>query len=336
MEPSGLRELRRYEDIRKWNLWSHSLLDREAGGGRVLLMIELTKCPICASSSYRHAYLSPTTRRHDRNDHNVWCVSECCDCGHQFMNPQPTWDELAPYYHDRYAPYELSADQDEQQIRMAKQTGRLRHVLIPKGKRLLDLGCGAGNFLRVAKRLGAIEQGVEPSTYASRVCRDQGLNVFTGTLEQFAQQTADKFEIITASHVVEHLHDPVGTLRTMKSLLAPGGLIWIGVPNAAYPINRALKGLHPIADLPLHLMQFTPRSLISAGGHAGLKLRKQVTESLPHFVEDSIGYYFRHKMMVPRRWTSKLRVFRPLAGWYAGRTERQNNGETILAEFVDD
>jgi len=252
------------------------------------------------------------------------------------MDPQPTWDELAAYYNVDYAPYERFAEQDDEEIVKARATGYLRHIPIPEGKRLLDLGCGGGTFLRIAKKLGAIEQGVEPSEYASRVCLNQGLNVFTGTLEQFAKQAPSKYDFITASHVVEHLPDPVGTLRAMKSLLAPGGLIWIAVPNAVYPINRALKGLHPIADLPLHLMQFTPASLAQAGEKAGLKLKRQTTESLPRFVEESIGYYFRHKMMIPRKWTSKLRLFRPISGWYARRTESRNNGETILAEFVSD
>jgi 2-polyprenyl-3-methyl-5-hydroxy-6-metoxy-1,4-benzoquinol methylase len=297
-------------------------------------MKEVANCPVCSSFSIRHVYSATTTRRQDKNDRRIWCVSECCECSHQFMNPQPSWAELAAYYEGDYAPHKSYQEHDDRAIDEASRTGRLRHIPIPSEKRLLDLGCGGGTFLRQAKKLGALEQGVEPSAYASGVCRDQGLNVFTGTLDEFATQTTERYDIITASHVIEHVHDPVATLKTMKDLLAPYGLIWIGVPNASYPINKALKGRHPIADLPLHLMQFTPKSLMVAGERAGLRLKLQRTESLPLFVEDSIGYYFRYKLMLPRRWSAALRLFRPVAGWYAHRTESQNNGETILAEFL--
>jgi SAM-dependent methyltransferase len=297
-------------------------------------MITVTQCPVCSSKSNRHLYSSATTRRFDLNDNNLWLVSECCDCSHQFMNPQPTWEELVPYYGEDYNPYEEFKDQDHREIAKANETGLLRHIPIPRSKRVLDLGCGGGAFLRIAKKLGAIEQGVEPSEYAAQVCRNQGLNVFTGTLEQFAEQADVKFDFITASHVMEHVPDPVGTFRTMRNLLSPFGVIWIGVPNASYSIHRALKGKHLIADLPLHLMQFTPKSLVIAGERAGLKLRRQTTESIPIFVEDSIGQYFRRKMMLPRKLSAKLRLFRPVSGWYARRTERLNNGEAILAEFV--
>jgi len=66
-----------------------------------------------------------------------------------------------------------SDEDDLEAVRVAEQTGRLRHISLPKGKRLLDVGCGAGWFLRIAKRLGAIEQGVEPSTFAASIAQQK-------------------------------------------------------------------------------------------------------------------------------------------------------------------
>jgi 2-polyprenyl-3-methyl-5-hydroxy-6-metoxy-1,4-benzoquinol methylase len=54
-----------------------------------------------------------------------------------------------------------------------------------------------------------IEQGVEPSAYAASVAQKQGLKIFCGTLEDFAAQTDQKFDIITSNHVIEHLPNPV-------------------------------------------------------------------------------------------------------------------------------
>lgn len=299
-------------------------------------MIVITNCPVCESIKHKSIYSAPTTRGQDRR---LWPVSECADCSHQFMSPQPTWNDLEPYYSNSYDPYDPthgSLADDDHDVEQAMRTGLFRHISITKGTRLLDVGCGGGYFLRIAKWLGAIVQGVEPSRYAADVAQKQGLKIFCGTLEDFAAQNnlKPKFDIITANHVVEHVPNPVETLRTMRQFLAPNGFIWIAVPNAAYPINRAIKGRWHSADLPYHLMQFTPSSMARAGEQAGLRLRHQASESIPSIVEASLGQYFRYKWMLPRRITQKLGVLSPLSMWYAKRMDERANGEAIITEFV--
>ena len=227
-------------------------------------------------------------------------------------------------------------ENDDRDVEQAEETGIFRHIPVPRNMRLLDVGCGGGYFLRIAKRLGAIEQGVEPSEYAAGIAQQQGLNVFCGTLEEFAATNIDsaKFDVVTANHVIEHVPNPVETLQAMKQLLAPNGFIWIAVPNAAYPINRAIKGRWHSADLPYHLMQFSPSSIAQAGRQAGLKLRRQYTESIPSIVEGSLGQYFRYRWMLPRRLTTKLGLLGPISRWYAKRVDRVSNGEAIITEFV--
>jgi predicted SAM-dependent methyltransferase len=135
---------------------------------------------------------------------------------------------------------------------------------------------------------------------------------------------------------VEHVPDPVKTLHVMKQLLAPGGFLWIAVPNAGYPICRKLKGLWHSSDLPYHLMHFTPASITEAGRRAGLKVRRQTTESIPHFVSASIAQYLRYKYMLPRRLTQKLGVLDAISVWYARRVDAKGVGEAIMTEFIAD
>lgn len=255
------------------------------------------------------------------------------------MNPQPSWDDLEFYYNNAYEAYDPmhgSGANDEQEIERAKLTGSFRHIPLPSGMRLLDVGCGGGYFLRITAKLGAIAEGVEPSRYAAEVAWKQGLRVFHGTLESYADEapSGTQFDIITANHVVEHVPRPVETLCEMKRLLAPGGFIWIAVPNAAYPICRSLKGLWHSTDLPYHLMQFTPASISEAGRQAGLKIRRQYTESLPRNVAASLGQYLRYRWKLPRRFTQRLRFLDAVSVWYARRADRKCAGEAILTEFV--
>jgi SAM-dependent methyltransferase len=257
------------------------------------------------------------------------------------MNPQPSWEELQFYYdnsYDAYDPMSGSQATDEREVAEAQRTGVFRHIPVPAGKRILDVGCGGGWFLRISKKLGATEQGVEPNAYAAAQAQSQGLRVFHGTLESYFEKIplGTQFDIITANHVIEHVPEPVETLRTMKQLLAPGGFVWIGVPNASYPICRALKGWWSSTDLPYHLMHFTPASMVEAGRRAGLRVRRQTTESIPRFVVSSVRLYLRYKWKLPRRLTSKVGFVDTVASWYARRVDAKNAGEAILTEFVAD
>ncbi len=133
-----------------------------------------------------------------------------------------------------------------------------------------DIGCRGGSFLRVAKRLGAIAQGIEPREYAARVAQSQGLDVWD---DRGKLLNGRGLKSSRQNHVVEHVPDPVETLRAIRRLLAPREVIWIAVPNAASPICRALEGRWYSCDLPYHLMQFTPASVARAGRGVGLSVR---------------------------------------------------------------
>jgi SAM-dependent methyltransferase len=227
---------------------------------------------------------------------------------------------------------------DDEEVKRALETGVIRFIKVPAGLRLLDVGCGGGWFLRICKKLGADVHGVEPSPHGAEISRRQGLNVFHGTLDEYAdrQDTATKFDVITANHVLEHVPDPVATLAIMKQLLAPGGYIWIAVPNAAYPIARALKGQWHSSELPYHLMHFCRQSMTEAGRRAGLRVRNQLTESATPHVAASIASFLRIRFYIPYRLTIRSRVIHAIAQRYATRADSRTMGEGLLTEFVDE
>ncbi len=227
-------------------------------------------------------------------------------------------------------------EDDSTALDRATTEGRLRHISVPTGTRLLDVGCGGGYFLRLAKSLGAIVEGVEPSSHGATQTRRAGIEVFNGTLEQYLAASASKqFDVVTANHVIEHVPNPVETLATMKRILAPGGYVWIAVPNAQYPIARKLRGYWHSTDLPYHLMQFSPKSIALAGEAAGLKVRSQKTESIPRLVAASLRLYLRYRWWIPRRVSALVGVIdRSWAPAFAKRIDSERNGEAILTEFV--
>jgi 2-polyprenyl-3-methyl-5-hydroxy-6-metoxy-1,4-benzoquinol methylase len=256
------------------------------------------------------------------------------------MNPQPDWQELAIYYSEDYDPYEPShgsaAKDDEQAATLAKQSGELRHLPIPTGQRLLDVGCGAGWFLRIAKRLGAEVKGIEPSAVGAARARLAGLDVYQGTLEDYLQGEGrnDRFDVITANHVIEHAPNPVATLHSMRVLLAPGGKVWVAVPNPTCWSGRKLLNFWDSVDLPYHLQQFTAKSMALAGSRAGLKLHRQYTYTLPAALASSLRLYWRTYFFVPRKLTQKISLIdRYFAPRFAAGLDRVGDGEAIITEF---
>jgi 2-polyprenyl-3-methyl-5-hydroxy-6-metoxy-1,4-benzoquinol methylase len=292
-------------------------------------MQQLTCCPVCGSDRIHHDYEAQTTRK---TDARRWQVDRCEACTHGFMNPQPSWEELAPYYSETYSAYDPESGHDDEIVAQAQRTGEFRHIKITPGDKLLDVGCGGGFFLRIAARLGADVEGVEPSPVAAERCRATGLEIFTGTLERYAvAQPHKRFKIITANHVLEHVPDPVATLAVMKRLLSPGGMVWIAVPNADCDFCRTLKGAWHSADLPYHLMQFTPKSLSVASERAGMDLRSITTYSLPCGVAASIRQILRRRYLVPFRLTMRLGIIESFfAPRLAHRLDAACRGETIL------
>ena len=291
-------------------------------------MLQLANCPVCNSTAIQGHYCARTTRA--QIDSRMWSVWHCRNCTHGFMNPQPSWQELAPYYAGNYEAYDAEHGATD------KIDGKLRHIPVPTNKRLLDVGCGGGAFLRAAHKLGADIEGVEPSAHGVARARQAGIKVFHGTLEEYvAAGNSGPFDVITANHVIEHVPRPVATLSAMKSLLAPGGYIWVAVPNASYPLARKLHGYWHSTDLPYHLMQFSPQSMALAGRQAGLEVRSQQSESIPRMVAASLRLYLRYRWWLPRRLTDRMGwIDRNWAPRFAQSMDRRCSGEAILTVFT--
>lgn len=149
--------------------------------------------------------------------------------------------------------------------------------------RYLDVGCGAGAALGVARALGWQARGIEVDAEAADRARRLADEVWVGDV--LAAPFPDgAFDLVTAFHVLEHVPDPVAMLRRMLAWLAPGGLLVVEVPNAAglgaRLFGRAWSGL----ELPRHLSHFTPESLGRAVTQAGGRVAWQRQRAKPRHV----------------------------------------------------
>jgi len=129
------------------------------------------------------------------------------------------------------------------------------------GGKLLDVGCGNGKFLTKMRKLGWDVTGVEPDGQAVKLAREHfGLNIHEGVIEGTGF-TDNSFDAITMSHVLEHVWDPISTLRECYRLLKPSGKLVIVTPNinslGHRLFGKAWRGL----EAPRHLYIFSPKAL---------------------------------------------------------------------------
>lgn len=164
----------------------------------------------------------------------------------------------------------------------------LDRVALPAGARLLDAGCGSGRTLDELLRYGDVS-GVDVSPDAVRCSRDRGhRDVRVARIEQL--DFADgAFDVVTCMDVIEHTPDDVRSLRELRRVTRPGGVVVLTVP--AHPL---LWSTHD--EVNLHYRRYTRRSLTCLAGDASMEL-----------VGDT---YFNSVLLTPAaivRWTQRLR-----------------------------
>jgi SAM-dependent methyltransferase len=123
------------------------------------------------------------------------------------------------------------------------------------GARLLDVGFGDGKFLARAASAGYRVSGCDIDSDVIDAALKRGFDVRAGGIESF-KNMPESFDVITLGHSIEHVYDPLATLRQAHALLKPGGMIWIETPNIrSYGHDRFgahWRGLEP----PRHLVLF--------------------------------------------------------------------------------
>ena len=119
---------------------------------------------------------------------------------------------------------------------------------------VLDVGCGSGKFLRVLRDEGWDVAGLELNDDTATGARlVQNIRVETN-LNAFADKT---FDLITITHVLEHVRDPLQILVDCRRLLKPGGIIAVATPNIESWQARVMRGHWFHLDLPRHLWHFS-------------------------------------------------------------------------------
>lgn len=274
------------------------LLDGAADSNRESEQVELegVACNLCGARTFTPVYLAcpdrlfPAPGRFD--------VVRCGVCDLMQTNPRPTSRAIETYYPSSYQPFCVNIDPD---VRRRLWRGlravvdlpyRLRYgapalpvAPAPPHNKLLDIGCGAGGLLLQMTRRGWEPWGIEPNERAAANSREllavPESRIFIGVAED-AQLPADTFELITLSHTLEHMHDPLLVLAKVHRWLAPSGRVRIWVPNAASWESKLFGRLWFGLDVPRHLYHFTPKTIRALLERSGFAVERIVPQARGH------------------------------------------------------
>lgn len=236
------------------------------------MLERLSKCPLCKSGRFLN---------HDEiTDHAVskesFFLCKCSDCQLLFTNPRPNQSDIGPYYNfPQYYSHEDKAKNLTQWIYQKVrdysigQKVKFIREFKKKGK-LLDYGCGTGEFLKAAKKKGWKITGVEPSEKARIQANHKLKNKVITSIDEIKKDSS--YDIITLFHVLEHIHDLRKTSKKIISHLKTGGYLIIAIPNYESLDCKKYGTFWAGWDVPRHLYHFNKQTMENFKTEFGLEL----------------------------------------------------------------
>ncbi len=227
-------------------------------------LIHYETCPGCGSVN-----LQPALTAIDQTvSRKTFSILECGDCTLRFTQDVPDALSIGEYY--RSDDYISHTDTSKGLVNrlyhmVRKQTLSDKHRLIALATRhskgtLLDIGAGTGAFVQYMHEHGWATTGLEPDEAAREKARSvHQVNLLPA--EELYLLPPDHFNVITLWHVLEHVHDLHPYLEQLKTVLKPGGRIFIAVPNYTSYDARRYGGFWAAYDVPRHLYHFSPESM---------------------------------------------------------------------------
>ena len=194
-------------------------------------------------------------------------IQECLNCGLLFTEPRPPKDKIGDYYKSE----EYYSHQENKKGFIPKLYESIKAInlknkykIATNGKsvgKLLDIGCGVGDFIHTAEEQGWQCTGVEPSQDAKAIAKKRiKAEIFSSEdLEQIPNET---FDVITMWHVLEHVDDFKWQMSQLQRLIKKGGRIVIALPNYKSYDATFYKEKWAAYDVPRHLNHFNKDTLV--------------------------------------------------------------------------
>jgi SAM-dependent methyltransferase len=220
----------------------------------------------------------------------------CRGCGLAYQNPRVPLDRIGEYYDDEYIAHRERRDwgllqplveRGMNRVDVAKDALVGRYLTLDRQRAVLDVGCGVGTFLqRIREQYGSTVVGVDFKDLSGRTSL-QGVE-FHRSLFYEAALAAERFDLVTMWHYLEHDYDPLRSLRTARRVLKPGGTLIVEVPRLDSRTFRWFKDRWPGLQAPQHTVLLDRAHLLQLVLRAGF----EVVDYLPYGAFPAYFYLF--------------------------------------------
>jgi len=201
-------------------------------------------------------------------DGQEYSLYECECCRVQFWVPQKI---IGNVWYENNNPYQVRSLAGIKISRGYHKVFLKNNKSFPINTKVLDLGCGTGEFIAELKKRGCNVFGVDFDRDAIKIAKDElGLeNVYPLSFEEFfKKQDLPKFDIITAFEVIEHLTDPLAFMNSVKALLKEDGRIILSTPCR----ERILPDLNNWDFPPHHFLRWNQEAISNIFSKIGFKI----------------------------------------------------------------
>jgi len=222
-------------------------------------------------------------------------LTRCVSCGHVMQNPKPDARELNAAYSisSRYTSYRSAWKESGWPIWKILRTWTIHRRILwlkryGKGQEILDVGCGAGDFMVASHRVGWNVRAVDyNSSIVEMISGELGFDVRAGELV-LGLWKENQFDVITFWNVLEHFQDPMRELSIAALYLRPGGRVLFQFPSRQAAEHGLWFGQYwAILDLPRHLHFYNESTFSGLCKKAGFDL---IVYKTP-FVQSAWCYY---------------------------------------------
>jgi len=239
-------------------------------------------CRVCGSGTLRTAY-----RR------GPYAIAFCSNCFHGVPVPMPTEEELRAFYSNSHHSHAL-----DDSVNTQERLGVIATLkkIAGTGRNLLDVGCGFGHYLDVAKKSGFDASGYDIDLGRAAACEAKGYRVWSGeTLDSVPP--APKWDVVLLNHVIEHLRTPDEVLAKIRARMHKNSVLYVACPD--FRCFRArVQGTHyQYVCPPEHIQYFSRNSLFLTLKKAGFKNLSFNYFTHELHVKDLFAYLLRGKWL---------------------------------------
>lgn len=257
-------------------------------------MIKIETCSVCNKSDF-DPYLQ--TKDYFFTE-ELFDISKCKNCGFVFTNPVPDPDNIARYYGtDKY----LSHDTNSNGLLGKLYSGirkfnlKSKHSIIQKflnGGKVLDIGCGTGEFLNYLKTRNWSTLGIEPEKKARDFAiNNYGLEIFEESkLNEFQKES---FDLISMWHVLEHVYNLKQRLQIIHDILTDDGYFINALPMVDSPDALRFEKYWAGLDVPRHLYHFSSETFEILADATGF----EIVEKFPMKFDSYYVSYLSHQAL---------------------------------------